>query len=125
MRRTSRHRWTAHLHQVAFVVFLIVVTLIVRDVSFIFLFVLFLVWLFPKKGISSCRAIRIVCVEALGTYSAHAHMLLSGDFRHALCEQLCDETSVGTLVMDVCPKRFDRFDLNSIGILVSFALDQE
>jgi len=56
---------TAHPHRVASVILFIVVTLIVRDVSFIFLIVLFLVWLFPKKDITSCRAIRILCVEAL------------------------------------------------------------
>ena len=125
MRRSSRHRWTTHLHRVASVVFLIVVTLIVRDVSFIFLFVLFLVWLFPKKDISSCRAIRIVCVEALGTYSAHVHMLLSGDSAMRYASSCCDETSVGNLLMDISPKRFDCFYLSIIGILTSFALDQE
>ena len=38
---------TVHAHRVASVVPFIIVTLIVPDVSFIFLFVLFLVWLFP------------------------------------------------------------------------------
>jgi hypothetical protein len=52
------------------------ITLIVRDISFIFLIVLFLVWLFPKKAIASRQAIRTVCVEALWAYSAHVHMVL-------------------------------------------------
>jgi hypothetical protein len=56
---------TAHLHGIASVVFLIVVTFIIRDVSFIFLIVLFLVWLFAKKDIGSRRAIRRICVEPL------------------------------------------------------------
>jgi hypothetical protein len=43
----------------------------VRDVSFIFLIVLFLVWLFPKKDIGLRRAIRRVRGEALWEYSAH------------------------------------------------------
>jgi hypothetical protein len=63
-------------HRVASVIFFIVVTLIVRDVSFIFLIVLFFVWLFPKKDITSRRAIRTVCVEALLAYCAHVHMVL-------------------------------------------------
>jgi hypothetical protein len=67
---------TAHPHRVASVILFLVVTLIVRDVSFIFLIVLFLVWLFPKKDIASRRAIRIVCVEALWAYSTHIHMVL-------------------------------------------------
>jgi hypothetical protein len=67
---------TAHLHRVASVILFIVVTLIVRDVSFIFLIVFFLVWLVPKKDIASRRAIRTVCVEALWAYSAHVHMVL-------------------------------------------------
>jgi hypothetical protein len=67
---------TAHPHRVASVILFIVITLIVRDVSFIFLIVLFLVWLFPKKDITSRRAIRTVCVEALWAYSAHVHMVL-------------------------------------------------
>jgi hypothetical protein len=67
---------TAHPHRIASVILFIVVTLIVRDVSFIFLIVLFLVWLFPKKEIASRRAIRTVCVEALWAYSAHVHMVL-------------------------------------------------
>lgn len=62
-----------HAHRIASAILLIVVTLIVRDASFIFLFVLFLVWLFPHIG--SCRAIRILC-EALWAYSAHVHMVL-------------------------------------------------
>jgi hypothetical protein len=56
---------TAPPHRVASVILFIVVTLIVRDVSLIFLIALFLVWLFPKKDIASRRAIRAVCVEAL------------------------------------------------------------
>jgi hypothetical protein len=67
---------TVHPHRVASVILFIVVTLIVRDVSFIFLIVLFLVWLFPKKDIASRRAIRTVCVEALWAYPAHVHMVL-------------------------------------------------
>ena len=45
-------------------------------VAFVFLFVNFLVGLFPKKDITLRRAIRTVCVEALWAYSAHAHMVL-------------------------------------------------
>jgi hypothetical protein len=41
------------VHRIGSVVFLIVVTFIFRDASFILLFVLFLVWLFPKKDIGS------------------------------------------------------------------------
>lgn len=67
---------TAHLHRVASAIFFIIVTFIVRDVSFILLIVFFLVWLFPKKGIASRRAIRTVCIEALWAYSAHVHMVL-------------------------------------------------
>jgi len=67
---------TAHLHRVASVAFFFVVTLIVRAVSLIFIFILFLVWFFPKKDIGSRRAIRRVCVEALREYSAHVHMVL-------------------------------------------------
>src|SRR5579864_9751397 len=67
---------TAHPHRVASVILFLVVTLIVRDVSFIFLIVLFLVWLFPKKDIGSRRAIRRICVEAVWAYSAHVHMVL-------------------------------------------------
>jgi hypothetical protein len=44
---------TAHPHRVASVILFIVVTIIVRDASFIFLIVLFLVWLVPKKDIGS------------------------------------------------------------------------
>jgi hypothetical protein len=44
---------TAHLHRIGSVVFLIVITLVFRHASFILLFVLFLVWLFPKKDIGS------------------------------------------------------------------------
>jgi hypothetical protein len=72
---------TAHLHRVASVILFIVVTLIVRDVSFIFLIVVFLVWLFPNKDIASRRAIRTVCVEALWAYSAHVHMVRSARWR--------------------------------------------
>jgi hypothetical protein len=67
---------TAHPHRVASVILFIVITLIVRDVSFIFLIVLFLVRLFPKKDITSRRAIRTVCVEVLWAYSAHVDMVL-------------------------------------------------
>jgi hypothetical protein len=42
-----------HLYRIASVLLFIVVTLIVGDVSFILLFVFFLVWLFPKKDIGS------------------------------------------------------------------------
>jgi hypothetical protein len=66
----------AHLHRVASVILFIVVTLVVRDVSFIFLIVVFLVWLFPKKDIGLRRAIRRASVEALREYSAHVHMVL-------------------------------------------------
>jgi hypothetical protein len=45
-------------------------------VAFVFLFVLFLGWLFPKKDIASRRASRTVCVEALWAYSAHLQMVL-------------------------------------------------
>src|SRR6266550_6200000 len=45
-------------------------------VTFVFLFVLFLVGLFPKKDIGLRRAIRRVRVEALWAYSAHVHMVL-------------------------------------------------
>ena len=56
---------TAHPHRVASAILLVVV-LIVRDVSFIFFFiVLFLVRLFPKKNIASRRAIQTVRVAAL------------------------------------------------------------
>jgi hypothetical protein len=72
---------TAHPHRVTSVILFIVVTLIVRDVSFIFLIVLFLVWLFPKKDIASRRAIRTVCVEALWAYSAHVHIILCARWR--------------------------------------------
>jgi hypothetical protein len=40
-------------HRVASVILFIVVTFIVRDVSFIFLIVLFLVWLLSKENIGS------------------------------------------------------------------------
>jgi len=57
---------TAHPHRVASAILLLVVVLIVRDVSFIFFFiVLFLVRLFPKKNIASRRAIQTVRVAAL------------------------------------------------------------
>jgi len=46
------------------------------SIVLIVLIVLFLVWLFPKKDIASRRAIRTVCVEALGAYSGHVHMVL-------------------------------------------------
>ena len=67
-----------HLHRVASIVLLIVVTFIASTVSFIFifLFVLFLVWLSPKKDIGSFRAIRTLCFEALWAYSVHVHMVL-------------------------------------------------
>jgi hypothetical protein len=90
---------TAHLHGIASVVFLIVVTFIFRDVSFI---VLFLVWLFPKKDIASRRAIRKVCVEALWAYSAHVHMVLCArwqeqqDVSCRRCrDQLAEDESLG------------------------------
>ena len=57
---------TAHPHRIASVILFIVVTHIVREVSFLFLIVLFLVWLFPKKDIASRRAIRTVWVEHCG-----------------------------------------------------------
>ena len=56
---------TAHPHRVASAILLLVVVLIVRDVSFIFFIVLFLVRLFPKKNIASRRAIQTVRVAAL------------------------------------------------------------
>jgi hypothetical protein len=62
--------------RVAVVCVFIVVTLIVRDVSFIFIIVLFLVWLLSKKDIALRPAIRTVWVEALWAYSAHVHMVL-------------------------------------------------
>ena len=65
-----------HLHRVASIVLLIVVTFVASTVSLIFLFVLFLVWLSPKKDIGSCRAIRTCCVESLWAYSVHLHMVL-------------------------------------------------
>ena len=55
----------AHPHRVASAILLLVVVLIVRDVSFIFFIVLFLVRLFPKKNIASRRAIQTVRVAAL------------------------------------------------------------
>lgn len=67
---------TVHLHRVASVILIIVVTFIVRDASLVILFVLFLVRFFPKKDIGSRRAIRIVWVEALSPRSAHVHMVL-------------------------------------------------
>jgi hypothetical protein len=68
---------TAHPHRVASVILFLVVTLIVRGVSFIFLIVIFfLVWFLPKKDIASRRTIRTVCVETLCAYSAHVHMVL-------------------------------------------------
>ena len=72
---------TAHLHRVASVILFIVVTLIVRDVSFIFLIVLFLVGLLAKEDIASRRAIRRVRVEALRENSAHVHMVLCARWR--------------------------------------------
>jgi hypothetical protein len=59
------------MHRVASVILFIVVTLIVHDVSFLFLVVLFLVWLFPKKDIGLRRSIRGVRVETLRAHSAH------------------------------------------------------
>ena len=56
---------TAHPHRVASAILFLVVVLIVRDVSFIFFIVLFLVRLFPKKNIASRRAIQTVRVAAL------------------------------------------------------------
>jgi len=56
---------TAHPHRVASAILFLVVVLIVRDVSFIFFIVLFLVRLFPKKNIASRRAIQTVRVPAL------------------------------------------------------------
>jgi hypothetical protein len=67
---------TAHPHRVASAILFLIVTFIVGDVSFIFLIVLILVWLFPKKDIASRPAIRTVCLEALRAYSAHVHMVL-------------------------------------------------
>ncbi len=52
------------------------VTLVIVAIIVIFFAVVFLVWFFPKKDIGWCRASRIVCVEALWAYSAHAHMVL-------------------------------------------------
>ncbi len=56
---------TAHPHRVASAILFLVVVLIVRDVSFIFFIVLFLVRLFPKKNIASRRAIQTVRVAVL------------------------------------------------------------
>lgn len=67
---------TVHRHRVASILLLLVIAVTFRDVSFILLFVLFLVWLFPKKDMLSRRVIRTVSVEALLAYSAHVHMLL-------------------------------------------------
>src|SRR6266852_2576845 len=90
-------------HRVASVILFIVVTFIVRDVSFIFLIVLFLVSLFPKKDIASRRAIRTVCVGALWAYSAHVpHGTLCPLARAAgvscgRCrDQLAEDESIGT-----------------------------
>jgi hypothetical protein len=67
---------TVRLLRVASVILFIVVTLIVRDLSFIFLIALFLVGLLPKKDLGLRRAIRRVSVKALWAYSAHVLMVL-------------------------------------------------
>jgi hypothetical protein len=59
----------------------IVVIIVIFFFAVVFLFVIFLVWLFPQKDIASRRAIRTVCVEALWAYSAHVHMVLCARWR--------------------------------------------
>src|SRR6266852_9059297 len=103
-------------HRVASVILFIVVTFIVRDVSFIFLIVLFLVSLFPKKDIASRRAIRTVCVGALWAYSAHVHMGLWARWQEqrVLVAGACASTGNARIAKErPIPLPFDPFALRT------------